>query len=524
MLASETHERRKLLDRARSLIGGSSRFVDLAVAVDVVETGERYQYGGRYDTLRRRFTGEAPEAFERWQVGAQQLAPLRADKGRWVCVGAMGAGKTEILARACLLYAIQHGTNRNIGIVAPTQKRLRIIWQKICRLLPPAWVVATRISDHEILLCNGCTLQFVAAKVASSDVGSPIQGQSFIAAFVDEEQDIVDEVMADIMMRGRDAADGNYYVLSSCTLKDTPEWRDRKQRYDRDDQVTLHRMAATANPFVHPEYWRMLRATLTARQYRMRVLALDARPERSTYPEFSRQLHCQPAPQLGARDVTRSIVGKPYLIGHDPGTLCDVSLVLKAYQRRGESLPVWYVIGELTTEQSTTQQHAVQLVRLLAQYDATPADAIIVADPYGDRGDEHRPHVTTYKVLMQAGFKVRPAAYAVGKTGAAKPGVVPKDAGIDLVNTLLLNASGQTRLYIAVDAHGEPHAKRLVAALEMSERDAAGKAEAQRKSVADLSHWCASLRYSLWPYERARLNAPAWQERLDDGNPRAARV
>jgi hypothetical protein len=43
-----------------------------------------------------------------------------------------------------------------------------------------------------------------------------------------------------------------------------------------------------------------------------------------------------------------------------------------------------------------------------------------------------------------------------------------------------------------------------VEALEMSERDEAGKAEAQKKGASDLSHWPAALRYALWPYERVR--------------------
>ena len=486
----------------------------MAVRVEVVDADVPPRaYGGRFDTVARVWCGP-PRSWVTWQVGAGQLPPLDASRGRFVCVGAMGAGKTEILARACILAAILRGRNMAIGVVAPTQKRLRIIWAKVTRLLAPAWVLETRLSDSEITLINGCKLQFVAAKIHSADVGSPIQGYSWIEAFVDEEQDVDDEAMADVLMRGRDAPNGDYRVVSSCTLKDTPAWRERKRRYEAEPDTVLYRMAATANPFVAAEYWQELRARLTERQYRMRVLALDARPERAVYPEFDAALHVSARPLVGARDVTRAIVGRDVLIGYDPGTLFDVSIFLKAYQRSAERDPTWYVIGELTTEQTTTDAHAIALAKSLAHWGYTPADALMVGDPYGDREDTNRPHVTVYKVFVSAGFKIRPAAYSTNMRGASKPGVVPKDAGIELVNTLLKNASGQTRLYVDVATNGTPVAPRLVAAMEMSERDESGRAERQKKTKQDLSHWPAALRYALWPFERIRLAEPSWKDRI----------
>ena len=479
--------------------------------------------GGQLDTVTRSFIGP-PDEWSVWEIGIGQRPPVEFaidGDGRFVCVGAQGAGKTEILARCAIVRAILYGRNKALGVVAPTQKRLRIIWQKIERLLPPSWVLDVRIADGEIELVNGCKLQFVSAKVYSSEIGSAIQGYSWGAgAVIDEEQDITNEAIADVMARGRNAEGGKFAVLSTCTLKDTPTWRERKKTYERKNRIQLYRMEATANPFIEPEFWELLREQYTERQYRMRVLALDARPERAVYPEFDRATHCVPFPRVGVRDVTRNVTQYPYLLGHDPGTLCDVTLILRAYQFHGEALPVYWVVGEVTTEQTSTETH----VRTVAEYmshrfGAARSDCMVVADPYGDREDSVKPDVSVYKRWTLEGYKIRPAAYAKSMRGAARPGVVPKEAGIEIVNTLLKNAAGKTRLYIDVDDAGQPVAKKLVASLEMSERDESGKAETQKKSNADLSHWTAALRYSCYPWERVRLQQTRWQHELEHGNP-----
>lgn len=432
------------------------------------------------------------------------MPPLAAER-RFVCVGAMGAGKTMVLAMAAICRALRN-PGYNIGVVAPTQKRLRIVWQKIVALLPPAWIRQVRLNDGEIILVNGARLQFVATKIYSADIGSPIQGQSWIACYVDEEQDITDSVMADIAMRGRDAPNGIYPVLSTCTLKDTPDWRNRKALYERRGDVTIYRMEALANPFVAKEYWEQLKLELTPRQYRMRVLALDAKPERAVYVDFDRDTHLRPIPDVGARDVTARITnGFAMLIGYDPGRQQDVSLFLKAYDVRGEPGPVWFVVDEITTLATTTEVHATDVLRRLQekyrlQY-PDDGQAIIRADPYGN--SEERPHVTVYKEFAKLGLKIKPAAYNKLNTG---PGMIPKEARIGVVNSLLRNAAGETRLYIATDDTGKSVAPKLVAALEMSERDETGKAETAKKTTADLSHWPAALGYALWPYERIRLS------------------
>lgn len=517
MLAATTEHERRLVERASRLLGGSNRYVDLAAEVVAIDGDGWERVGGKFDTVSREFVGP-PETWSTWKVGSGQMPPLRS-RGRFVVVGAMGAGKTEIGSRWAIALAIlSHG--KAIGVVAPTQKRLRVCWQKIMRLLQPAWVAEVRLSDGEITLVNGCRLQFVAAKIYSKDVGSPIQGYSWVACLVDEEQDVEDEAMADVMMRGRDADRGEYHVLSTCTLKDTPRWRDRKERYESDPNVVVYRMEATANPFVDASYWRQVQQSLTPRQYRMRVLALDARPDRATY-QFSRDAHVRPRPMVGAKDVTRHVVGADMLIGHDPGELCDVSIMLRCFDVEGRR--AWWVVDELTTERTTSDQHVAQL---LGHLNATWKTQIVnekngertldVTEPFVHvRVDPHdagggKPYSTVIRHFRKLCFDARPAVYRATRNPAlaSKPGVIRKEERIDVINTLLENAAGQVRLYVDCDDRGIPCAPKLVEALEMSERDEGGNPETQKKDRHDLSHWPSALGFALYSYERARIGQP----------------
>lgn len=508
MLADRTYRCRKALSEIRKLTSSGERHVDLAIKIKAIDDPDEpvLKIGGKFDKVTRSFVDTDADRWVTWEVGKGQLPPIRVRGGRFVIVGAMGAGKTEVLAICILLLAILFGRNSAVGAVAPTQKRMKILWQKIIKRLPPEWISEIRISEGEIELINGCKIQFVAAKIYSKEIGSPIQGYSWVSAGVDEEQDVEEEAMADVMMRGRESPTGHYPVISTCTLKDSPVWRTRKHRYENDRNTTLYRMSARANPFVPKTYWDEIEKHLTPRQKRMRVDALDARPERATYPDFDRGDHLRVLPEMGARDITRKITGYPMIIGHDPGTIVDVSVLLRAFDIRGEASPVWFVVDELTTHQSTSEQHASDLLCLLqgrwrVQFPEADSPRVIIrADPYGDT--ETRPHQTVYKEFLRKGMKIVPAQYSKNGTGS---GTIPKEARIGMVNTLLKNAAGDSRLYIALNDKGSPCAPRLVEALETSERDAAGKAEADKKGKYDVSHWCAALGYALWAYERARI-------------------
>jgi hypothetical protein len=269
---------------------------------------------------------------------------------------------------------------------------------------------------------------------------------------------------------------------------------------------------------------------MSPREFRRRYGAEDLPPDSATYPSWSRESNLI---HLGARTVGRGWVDvterelKPWgnfqaLVGHDPGTLCDVSLILKAYDV-GRSAPgqngkqvsytqtIWLVVDEITTESTTTEQHVAELLeRAGERFGLNRRDwqgrsvegpkMLVRADPYGN--NDARPDRSCYTIFRNAGITIHPAAYTNGTT---KPGRIPKNAGIEMVNTLLCAASNERRLYIARNDQGTPVAPKLVQALTESERDLYGKAEAQAKDENDQSHWPAALRYALWAIERPRL-------------------
>ena len=182
-----------------------------------------------------------------------------------------------------------------------------------------------------------------------------------------------------------------------------------------------------------------------------------------------------------------------------------------ALYQHGKYRPRWVVRGEINTEQATTEHHITKLLAyanerhlnlLTTQGKPNPhgRQMLVRADPAGTT--ENKTDKSVYTQFANAGIHIKPAAYNATNDGHGR---VPKDAGIELVNTLICAESGERRLYVERKPDGSPVAPKLVAAIESAERDAAGKAETQAKNAHDMSHWTAALRYALWAIERPRL-------------------
>jgi hypothetical protein len=76
-----------------------------------------------------------------------------------------------------------------------------------------------------------------------------------------------------------------------------------------------------------------------------------------------------------------------------------------------------------------------------------------------------------------------------------------------MVNRLLRDADGRTRLVVALDEHARPVAPVLIESFETLEKkpgddDPEGS---QRKDEADRTHAPAALAYALWPFEQEFL-------------------
>jgi hypothetical protein len=341
-------------------------------------------------------------------------------------------------------------------------------------------------------------------------------------------QDQVD-AHADIQARGRSAKDGKYYQLGTATAKDDPEWRTLRDKLEQSGLWLRRTLLGPRSPFVHPDHWESMKATMSLREYKRRVLAMDLPPETATYPEWSRETNLITVQDLGWSDVTRHELrgaGPNYtmLVGHDPGTTIDVSLFLRAYvsvrdeQRyhQGRVKPFWVVLGELNTEQSTTELHITKLLdtvrdrwqlNLMDRKGRVTGEVnqmLVHADPAGN--SDARTDKSVYTQFANAQIRCRPAAWNQQHDGHGR---VPREPAVEMVNTLFCSAAGERRLFVARNPDGSPAAPKLVAALESSERDLAGRAENQRKGKGDVSHWPAALRYALWPIERPRLQLQA---------------
>ena len=327
-----------------------------------------------------------------------------------------------------------------------------------------------------------------------------------------------DEAMADVLSRGRDAPDGWYPILSTCTISDAPEWRSRLAKYRTSPGVVVHAMPITANPTVTQDHIDQLKAGLPPRAFRMRVLALEEPPERATYPDFTRKKHCRPIPQIGAIDCTARVTnGARYLIGYDPGVVCDVSVILRCFTIGDSTLPYWWVTDEVVTRPGNPNKHASDLARYLhRQYKVKPGDVSVRCDPHTNR-DDGAP-IDVYYEMKAAGFRCQPAVYKrnAKPSQAHRAGSLLKNPRIQVVNTLLLNARDDTRLYLDVDETGLAKATETAVSLEMSQRDEFGRAEMYRKGdISDISHPTCALGYALYTYEHARPIPPVKQDNGD---------
>jgi hypothetical protein len=524
LLAESTWRLRRALQEAEQWVHGGDRYVDFGIKLHVVRGDSRGRavipgmapvvsvetrtFGGMLDTRTLQVVGDS-ERPAVWYASEAQLPLLLHDSTmppKLLVFGAMGAGKTRTLAPWLVLRALEFtGTGIELGGTAPTTERLGMLTEALTAIMPADWY-QYRAHQRLFMLRNGTRIRLIATTPRSAALGSPVQGWNWGASASDEIQDSL-VANADIEARGRRAPDGVYRRFCTATAKDSPEWRTFRDKLQSSVNWGIERLEGRSNAFVFPAFWDSLKEEYDERTYQRLVLAMDVGPERATYPTFSREHNVRPVPQVGSKDITSKRVGAGGLLGHDPGRLQDVSLLLKCYRVREGRKDVehWYVVDEWTTPQSTTEEHALHVKAELQdkwelQWPEPDEPKVIVrCDPYGD--SDQRTDRSVYTTWKHAGFKILSAAYTPKGLGKGR---VPKEAGIEMVNRLFCNAAGKRRLFIACDDKRKPCAPKLVEALEMSERDEHGKAETQAKNKLDLSHWAAALRYALWPYEKMR--------------------
>jgi hypothetical protein len=480
-----------------------------------------YDIGGIWDTAQSRFAGysKTPKI---WYASEKAIGfILHADElpDSLLAEGAMGSGKTiGILAKWEIVRALELAKYApiEIGGTSPTDPRLEEYVTALQQAMRPGWYVYNEKKKLFQLRC-GVRIRLVGTAKRSASQGSKVQGWNWAACGSDELQDSAEE-NDNIDMRGRRAPGGRYKRLGTATVKaDSVEWEEVRDLMLTSGEWALRRFEGPANPFVWPEYWEKLKRKLSPQAYAEKVLAIFGSRKHGLYPSWSREHNLRPIPRIGARDVTAQVLA-PYgsnlevLVGFDPGTIQDVSILLKAFQLRGERRHSWWVVGELTTERSSTDEHCIALLKLLrSKWGCNELDrkgnpiehgrqCMVRADPYGDT--DTKPDRSIYTVFKGHNFYIRPAAYS--KTGKG-PGRVPKEPRIEMVDSLLCNAADERWLFVDCDDRRQPVAPNLVKAFKKSKRDDAGRAEMEKKNQYDLSHWPCATGYALWMLERPRL-------------------
>jgi hypothetical protein len=483
--------------------------------------------GGMWDSALRRFIGPGRNPIV-WYVSERQADIILSEDPvhtRLLLYSAEGGGKTVTGAMWAIVQVIRlamAGVFVAGGATAPTHERLQTLVKAVCERIPtdtakerrPGSLATYYADQRELRFVTGHLIQFRSTKKASAATGSPVQGFTWGWALDDELQDTVENgADPDIEARLRGAKTSRR--LGTATAKDSPNWRTFRDSKLATPDWKIERIQYHENPFVWADHWERMQRNVSPREWQRRGLAMDVGPERMLYVRWDREKNLRPVPRIGKRDVTAQVLGGYHaLVGHDPGTLCDVSLVLKCYEVERERC--WWVVDEVTTNNTTTEQHIAELTRRLRdtwQLQLPQPDepkVLVRCDPYGD--SDNKTDRSVYTTFKLAGYRCLSAAYNKQGLGTGR---IDREARIEMVNRLLGNARDERRLFVDCDDHRKPAAPKLVEALELSEREeGSGKAEAAKKNKRDMSHWPAALGYALWPYERLRDVVGAPREAL----------
>lgn len=542
VLTSTAYRRRKIISSIADTVEAVDRFVDIGVTLKVVradESGEVLIPGARKMVVLREYhfggildTKATPPALVEGEAG------ISANPQVWFCsedqepvilhrdsepvgklaLGGMGAGKTTAGCVWVYLRWLENlGTRKEAGITAPTEVRLTAVTNEIFDRFPRSWW-SYNSETKIVTMCDGFRWRGVSTHRQSEKQGSRVQQFNWVALFMDELQDQVEEFV-NAQARLRSKLDGRAKRFASATAKDTPDWRNLKDTIANSGLWMTHLMLGPNSPFIHPDHWAALKAVTDDREYRRVVLAEDLPPESRLYSSFDRKFNLRPIP-LGARKITSLVLSKKtgdkldaIAMGHDPGAAKAGTVWADAYQIENRALAaafgvlpsdvLWWVRAELFTLHATHEQHATQAMKITRDRfgcNVRPDGerAHVRCQPLGQAED--KPDLDVFAIWKRIGFNIKAAQYSKAGQGV---GQIKKESRIGVVKTLFCNAEGKRRLFLECDDRGVCAVPQLLSAIETMERDHLGRPEHEEKNVKhDKSDLPAALGYLLWPFEK----------------------
>lgn len=506
-----------LYERIRD--AGQHRVVDLGVRVQVHRRdggkvypaeflGDEhgpYVWGGRYDDRVGEYTGP-PQAVvtlacHPGQVGLLTFRDPSQQIRRVLCIGAPGGGKTKAVVLKGVLEGAK-AAHRIIGMVAPTAARLKIMWSKFLETVSPlGWIDDVSPQEHEITLVNGVLYQFRAAKQASAALGVPVQGYDWDVAIEDEQQNMTDQALLEVDLRGRRAGT-SYVVYSTATNQLISEFQERLGVYERAPHVKVLRFSGYENSWIDPAYWDSFRGRLSAVQFRRLIDGERPPIEGRIYPCFDLDLNVAPRP-ITRRDITEKVTheryGEPFrwIVGQDFGQRVNASTVFKCFAGDGPNERLWWAVGELATvDGAGITAHVPRLISWMREtFGAGPKEILVVGDPHCSRTRSNDgASESDYSVMQRAGFHAVKAAY--GKQ-------IPRRDRFGMVNTLLCDGDGVRRLFVEKLEDGTPACPDMVRSFQFYGWGPSGEPQQFNKDGRDPSHYTDTC-YALIPWESLR--------------------
>lgn len=498
------------IETVRTLSNREARYIDMAAQLRVYRRSKKDTpepaellptvYGGRFDLFQGVYLGQ-PSLIRELSCHAGQVPVITFNVdgvSRVLALGAKGGGKTEAVVIRALLNALEI-PNGNHGLVAPTGKRLNILWRKFIDIVRRfGWIQRIRWSDGMIELKNGSTMIFVSAKRQSQDMGSPIAGYDFHSCVEDEQQNMDDESLLEVDARGR--VNPDYCVYSTATNERVPEFQQRLQVYRNAPWSRVLRFTAQDNPWYSLRRLDAMRAQWSPEEWRRVMESEDVALTNAVYPQFSVADNVRRRPEIGV-DITAQMTrdkfdpngeGYEYIVGTDFGVLTTVSTVFKVY-RDPQGDRIWWAIDEIVGKNETADAHCARVLARYPTSDMRPK-FLAIAMPHVNAGAAGQTEVQDFYQAKRRGIRIVKAHH---KT-------ISRKHRFSMVNALLCAADKKRRLFISCDEHNRPSCPKAIESFQMLEYGPDGNPNDFHKSERDLTHYTDTFGYAAFPWEKFR--------------------
>lgn len=504
--------RARYIERIRDIGDASDRFIDIAARLQVYRRGKDGKpekaellpqvWGGRWDTRARKYVGRASRISEiSCHPGQIDLLTFHEQGiGRVLALGAKGGGKTDAIVRRAILNALEIPGGFH-GLVAPTAKRLGIVWNKAVSLLRElGWLKSIRWSEGCVEMLNDSRLLFMSSKRQSADLGSPIAGYDLHSCVEDEQQNIDDESLAEVDARGRVAA--SFCVFSAATNERIPEFQARVLQYRQAPWAKVLRFTAEENPWYSLDRLNQMKAQWSPDEWRRIMESEDVPHERAVYPQFSISENCRPLPDV-FHDITRQITkakfdpngsGYDYIIGSDFGVLTTCSTWFRV-MRDPSGDRLWWAVGEVVTKNNTAAHHVEDCKEWGRKNGMMLHDTrlLFVSMPHVNAGQKGQTEQHDFVQVKKAGMRIVQASAAP----------ISRKHRFSMVNAMACAADGKRRLFVATKS-GKLTCPRGVESFGGLLYGPDGNPNAFGKGEHDLTHFTDTFGYALFPWEQFR--------------------